>query len=74
MLTDVPLAKQLEINDWTHQKNIPFIAADTRGLFGCVPHNRYSTAQPYIFPDLSSMTLVQNLPVSILPENNLSLA
>ena len=34
MLTDVPLAKQLEINDWTHLDGIPFIAADTRGLFG----------------------------------------
>ncbi|KAF8592588.1 ubiquitin activating enzyme [Ramaria rubella] len=36
VLTDVPLAKQLEINDWTHQNGIPFIAADTRGLFGTV--------------------------------------
>ena len=36
VLTDVPLKKQLEINDWTHQNDIPFIAADTRGLFGYV--------------------------------------
>ncbi|KAF8528831.1 ubiquitin activating enzyme [Hysterangium stoloniferum] len=36
VLTDVPLAKQMEINDWTHEHDIPFIAADTRGLFGTV--------------------------------------
>ena len=36
VLTDVSLAKQLEINDWTHPNGIPFIAADTRGLFGYV--------------------------------------
>ncbi|KIJ37341.1 hypothetical protein M422DRAFT_122423, partial [Sphaerobolus stellatus SS14] len=36
VLTDVPLKKQLEINDWTHQNDVPFIAADTRGLFGSV--------------------------------------
>ncbi|KAF8489101.1 ubiquitin activating enzyme [Gautieria morchelliformis] len=36
VLTNVSLAKQLEINDWTHQNDIPFIAADTRGLFGNV--------------------------------------
>lgn len=34
VLCGVPLAKQLEINDWTHENGIPFIAAETRGLFG----------------------------------------
>ncbi|KAF5388441.1 hypothetical protein D9615_000146 [Tricholomella constricta] len=28
--------KQLEINDWTHQHGVHFIAAETRGLFGSV--------------------------------------
>ncbi|TFK43234.1 ubiquitin activating enzyme [Crucibulum laeve] len=28
--------KQLEINDWTHQNGVHFIAAETRGLFGSV--------------------------------------
>ncbi|EUC66339.1 ubiquitin activating enzyme (E1) subunit UBA3 [Rhizoctonia solani AG-3 Rhs1AP] len=34
ILTDVPLSKQLEINDWTHENDVHFIAAETRGLFG----------------------------------------
>jgi len=34
VLCGVPYSKQLEINDWTHANGIPFIAAETRGLFG----------------------------------------
>jgi molybdopterin/thiamine biosynthesis adenylyltransferase len=34
VLCGVSYAKQLEINDWTHANDIPFIAAETRGLFG----------------------------------------
>ncbi|CCO27610.1 ubiquitin-activating enzyme E1 [Rhizoctonia solani AG-1 IB] len=34
ILTDVPLSKQLEINDWTHENDVHFISAETRGLFG----------------------------------------
>ncbi|TFK27024.1 ubiquitin activating enzyme [Coprinopsis marcescibilis] len=34
VLCGVPLKKQLEINEWTHENGIPFIAAETRGLFG----------------------------------------
>jgi len=34
VLTDVPLSKQLEINDWTHANGVHFISAETRGLFG----------------------------------------
>ena len=34
VLCGVPHRKQLEINDWTHANDIPFISADTRGLFG----------------------------------------
>ncbi|PSS35445.1 hypothetical protein PHLCEN_2v1600 [Hermanssonia centrifuga] len=34
VLTDAPISKQLEINDWTHQNGIHFIAAETHGLFG----------------------------------------
>jgi ubiquitin-activating enzyme E1 len=29
-------SKQLEINDWTHQNGVHFVAAETRGLFGWV--------------------------------------
>ena len=36
VLCGVLHSKQLEINDWTHANGIPFIAADTRGLFGHV--------------------------------------
>lgn len=34
VLTDRPLSKQLEINAWTRQNGIYFIATETRGLFG----------------------------------------
>ncbi|KAG8753727.1 hypothetical protein FRC12_011445 [Ceratobasidium sp. 428] len=34
VLTDVPLNKQLEINDWTHANDVHFISTETRGLFG----------------------------------------
>ncbi|KIP07009.1 hypothetical protein PHLGIDRAFT_71743 [Phlebiopsis gigantea 11061_1 CR5-6] len=34
VLTDVPLGKQLEINDWTHENGVHFVAAETHGLFG----------------------------------------
>ncbi|KAF9076472.1 ubiquitin activating enzyme [Rhodocollybia butyracea] len=36
VLCNASYAKQLEINDWTHQNGIPFIATETRGLFGSV--------------------------------------
>ena len=36
VLCGVPLAKQVEINDWTHQNGISFISAEIHGLFGCV--------------------------------------
>ena len=36
MLCGVPISKQLEINDWTRNNGVHFIAAETRGLFGCV--------------------------------------
>ncbi|KAH7887971.1 hypothetical protein F5I97DRAFT_1864541 [Phlebopus sp. FC_14] len=36
VLCGIPLQKQLEINDWTHQNGVHFIAAETRGLFGSV--------------------------------------
>ncbi|KAJ3901499.1 ubiquitin activating enzyme [Lentinula edodes] len=36
VVCNAPYAKQLEINDWTHQNNVPFIATETRGLFGSV--------------------------------------
>ncbi|KAJ3554773.1 hypothetical protein NM688_g2938 [Phlebia brevispora] len=36
VLTNTPLSKQLEINDWTHTNGVHFVAADTRGLFGAV--------------------------------------
>ncbi|KAJ3723293.1 ubiquitin activating enzyme [Lentinula raphanica] len=36
VLCNAPYHKQLEINDWTHQNDVPFIAAETRGLFGSV--------------------------------------
>ncbi|OBZ70160.1 Ubiquitin-activating enzyme E1 1 [Grifola frondosa] len=34
VLCGASLKKQLEINDWTHENGVHFIAADTRGLFG----------------------------------------
>ncbi|ETW83841.1 hypothetical protein HETIRDRAFT_34260 [Heterobasidion irregulare TC 32-1] len=34
VLVNMPLELQLEINDWTHQNGVHFIAAENRGLFG----------------------------------------
>jgi ubiquitin-activating enzyme E1 len=34
VLCGVPLSKQLEINQWTHENDVYFVAAETRGLFG----------------------------------------
>ncbi|GES96720.1 ubiquitin-activating enzyme E1 [Rhizophagus clarus] len=34
VLTETPLKKQLEINDFTHTNGIHFISTDVRGLFG----------------------------------------
>ncbi|RIA93556.1 ubiquitin-activating emzyme E1 [Glomus cerebriforme] len=34
VLTETPLKKQLEINDFTHANEIHFISTDVRGLFG----------------------------------------
>lgn len=36
VLCGISLEKQLEINDWTHQNGVHFIAAETRGLFASV--------------------------------------
>ncbi|KAG5646462.1 hypothetical protein DXG03_003512 [Asterophora parasitica] len=36
VLCGASYATQLEINDWTHQHGVHFIAAETRGLFGSV--------------------------------------
>ncbi|KAJ7866164.1 ubiquitin activating enzyme [Mycena leptocephala] len=36
VLCNASYAKQLEINDWTHDNDVSFIAAETRGLFGSV--------------------------------------
>ncbi|KAJ3130581.1 hypothetical protein HK100_007942 [Physocladia obscura] len=36
VLTDVPLAEQLRVNEITHKHGIKFIASDIRGLFGSV--------------------------------------
>ncbi|KAJ7675624.1 ubiquitin activating enzyme [Mycena polygramma] len=36
VLCNASYAKQLEINDWTHDNGVCFIAAETRGLFGSV--------------------------------------
>ena len=36
ILCNIPLAKQLEINEWTHENGAHFIATETRGLFGWV--------------------------------------
>jgi ubiquitin-activating enzyme E1 len=35
-LVNASLQKQLEINDWTHENGVHFIAAGTHGLFGYV--------------------------------------
>ncbi|KAJ7638566.1 hypothetical protein FB45DRAFT_988580 [Roridomyces roridus] len=36
VLCNTSYTKQLEINNWTHENGVSFIAAETRGLFGSV--------------------------------------
>lgn len=36
VLTDALIAKQLEVNDYTHRKGIHFISANVFGLFGSI--------------------------------------
>ncbi|KAJ6553304.1 hypothetical protein B0H19DRAFT_1377874 [Mycena capillaripes] len=36
VLCNTSCSKQLEINDWTHNNGVAFIAAESRGLFGSV--------------------------------------
>ncbi|KIY73793.1 ubiquitin activating enzyme [Cylindrobasidium torrendii FP15055 ss-10] len=36
VLCGIPIAKQLEINDWTHENGVAFISTEIRGLFGNV--------------------------------------
>lgn len=36
VLCGASISKQLEINEWTHANGVPFVAADTHGLFGYV--------------------------------------
>lgn len=52
MLCGVSLSKQLEINDWTHENGVYFIATETRGLFGC--------ATSRSFPALTGLTRVMS--------------
>ncbi len=49
VLTDVPLSRQLEINDLTHGSGTHFISADVRGLFGSV-FTDFGPAFPCIDP------------------------
>ncbi|KIM83749.1 hypothetical protein PILCRDRAFT_412109 [Piloderma croceum F 1598] len=58
VLCGVPYSKQLEINDWTHENGIPFIAAETRGLFGSVFNDfgpRFTCVDPTGEQPLSGM-------------------
>lgn len=58
VLCGVPYSKQLEINDWTHANGIPFIAAETRGLFGSVFNDfgpKFTCVDPTGEQPLSSM-------------------
>jgi ubiquitin-activating enzyme E1 len=48
VLTNAPLAKQLEINDWTHANDVHFISAETRGLFGCVSVECWECSADYV--------------------------
>ncbi|KAK0461961.1 ubiquitin activating enzyme [Desarmillaria tabescens] len=58
VLCGVPLAKQLEINDWTHKNGISFISAEIRGLFGSVFNdfgNKFTCVDPTGEQPLSGM-------------------
>lgn len=73
MLCGVPLAKQLEINDWTHQNGVHFVATETRGLFGCVAafiRTVSSAIKLMVDSAPSSMTSALDSPAWMLLENN----
>ncbi|KZP00032.1 ubiquitin activating enzyme [Calocera viscosa TUFC12733] len=60
VLTDVTLAKQLEINDWAHANGVHFISADVRGLFGtvfCDFGTRFTCIDPTGAQPLTGMTV-----------------
>ena len=54
VLCNVSYQKQLEINDWTHENGVHFIAAETRGLFGCVSFSFQSRIATKLVPRSSA--------------------
>jgi hypothetical protein len=61
-LVNASLQKQLEINDWTHQNGVHFIAAGTHGLFGYVnamfQSHRYLCAVQVMLSTISAPNLL----------------
>lgn len=58
VLCGASLAKQLEVNDWTHENGVYFIATETRGLFGSVFNDfgpRFTCVDPTGEQPLSGM-------------------
>ncbi|KAG7097207.1 hypothetical protein E1B28_004578 [Marasmius oreades] len=58
VLCGVPYSKQLEINDWTHENGVHFIATETRGLFGSIFNDfgpRFTCVDPTGEQPLSGM-------------------
>ncbi|KAJ3293322.1 hypothetical protein HDU79_000431 [Rhizoclosmatium sp. JEL0117] len=67
VLTDVPLAEQLRINEITHRNNIKFIASDIRGLFGSV-FNDFGEA--FVVTDQTGEEPVSGMVAGISAEEN----
>ena len=72
VLVNAPLHKQLEIDDWTHQNDVHFITAGTRGLFGYVI-TLFPPATLIRCQAMRSMILALNLLVLIQLANSLYL-
>ncbi|KAF5393762.1 hypothetical protein D9757_000269 [Collybiopsis confluens] len=63
VLCNASYAKQLEINDWTHENGVPFIATETRGLFGSVFNDfgpKFTCVDPTGEQPLSGMVVSVN--------------
>ncbi|KAJ8086217.1 E1 ubiquitin-activating protein [Marasmius tenuissimus] len=58
VLCNAPFNKQLELNDWTHENGVHFIATETRGLFGSIFNDfgpRFTCVDPTGEQPLSGM-------------------
>ncbi|KAI0243169.1 Ubiquitin-like modifier-activating enzyme 1 [Lamellibrachia satsuma] len=67
VLTNSPLAEQLEVGEFCHQNGIYFIVADTRGLFGQV---FCDFGNKFVISDTNGESSLSNMVASITQDTN----